>query len=219
MRLPFAEGESRRTAFYAVLLIVLIIGPTILGFTVASAGVSQPPDPNTAAPTASASSGTSEVSSDPQLVVTQVPVGDAPSTASEALTRQDDAVAGIPRLRYITPETGEVRLNNGDTIPLGDDIRMTLNVSPFPPDAFDVDVEIELTRDGQPITDASINTVWDMIVMGHGPFVSPIPHQNGGTYTVHYDMFMFGPWQLDTTLSIPGLDPIEFALSLYVWPA
>ena len=189
----------------------------LLGFAVASGAESRPPGPNTAtAP--QIDSITTGANTDDQQVISQVPVGDAPSTAEEALTRREDAVAGIPRIRYITPVTGEVRLNNGDVIPLGDDVQMAIQVSPFPPDAFEIGIEFTLTRNGEPITDAAIDTVWDMIVMGHGPFETRIPHISAGTYSVSYDFFMFGPWQLDTDIQIPGIDPIEFSISIYVWP-
>lgn len=217
MRLLAAEKGRLRTGSYGLLLLFALTLPTLLGFVVASAGESRPPSPDetTAAQNPSNDSG---VSTGEQQVVSQVPSGDAPSTAEEALTRRQDSVAGIPRIRYITPVTGGVRLNNGDVIPLGNDVLMTIQVSPFPPDTFDVGIELALTRNGDPITDAAIDTVWDMIVMGHGPFETRIPHVSGGTYSNSYDFFMFGPWQLDTELQIPGIDPIEFSISIYVWP-
>jgi hypothetical protein len=219
MRLSIAEGTTSRAAFFGTLFFALLVIPTTLGFAVASAGESRPPDPAQVQILDPPTAGNATTSgTDQQQVVSQVPIGDAPSTAQEALTRQQEDVAGIPRLRYITPATGEVRINNGDVIPLGNDVFMTVNVSPFPTDRFQVDVELTITRDDAPITDAVIDTNWDMIVMGHGPFASNIPHTSGGTYAVSYDFFMFGPWQIDTDLKIPGIDPIDFSISIYVWP-
>ena len=218
MSLPIAEGTTSNTALFGALFVALIVIPTALGFAVASAGESRPPDPAQVQILEPSTADSTTESTTQQQVVSQVPVGDAPSTAQEALTRQDENVAGIPRLRYITPATGEVRIDNGDAIPLGDDVLMTVNVSPFPTNTFKVDVELIITRDGVPVTDAVIDTVWDMIVMGHGPFLSTVPHASNGTYAVSYDFFMFGPWQIDTDLTIPGIDPIDFSISIYVWP-
>jgi hypothetical protein len=219
MRLSIAEGSTSRAAFFGALFIALLVIPTTLGFAVASAGDSRPPDPAQVQILEPPSAGDATTSAtDQQEVVSQVPIGDAPSTAQEALTRQDENVAGIPRLRYITPATGEVRIDNGDIVPLGNDVLMTVNVSPFPTDQFQVDIELIITHNDLPVTDAVIDTTWDMIVMGHGPFLSHIPHTSDGTYVVSYDFFMFGPWQIDTDLKIPGIDPIDFSLSIYVWP-
>ena len=217
MHLPVAEKDTLRTASYGLLLLLVLIVPTVLGFAVASADESRPPRTGEAMASQTPSVDSAAAPTE-QQVVSQVPVGDAPATAEEALTPQEDGIAGIPRLRYITPTTGETRLDNGDVIPLGDEVQMTIQISPFPPDAFDVEVDFSLTRNGEPITDAAIDTVWDMILMGHGPFETRIPHVADGTYSTSYDFFMFGPWQLDTKLQIPGTDPIEFAISIYVWP-
>jgi len=217
MNLPSWEKGTVRTGSYGLAFAFALILPMILGYAVASGGTTRPPRAGELT-TPQAASITTGADTDEQQVITGVPVGDAPSTAEEALTRRENAVAGIPRIRYITPETGEVRLNNGDVIPLGDDVQMTIQVSPFPPNTFKEEIEVTLTRNGEPITDAAIDTVWDMIVMGHGPFETRIPHVSDGTYATSYDFFMFGPWQLDTELQIPGIDPIEFSISIYVWP-
>lgn len=216
MHLPAWERSTVRTGSYGLALAFALTLPMLLGFAVASGGESRPPGPE--ATTTPWTPNVTDVNTGGQEVISQVPVGDAPSTAEEALTRREDAVAGIPRIRYITPATGEVRLNNGDVIPLGDDVQMTIQVSPFPPNTFKEEIEFTLTRNGEPITDAAIDTVWDMIVMGHGPFETRIPHISDGTYATSYDFFMFGPWQLDTDIQIPGIDPIEFSISIYVWP-
>jgi len=217
MHLPKWEKGTVRTGSYGLALAFALTLPMLLGFAVASGGESRPPSPDTTTTPRTNSVATS-INTNSQEVISQVPVGDAPSTAEEALTRRDDAVAGIPRIRYITPATGEVRLNNGDVISLGYDVQMTIQLSPFPPDTFKEELEVTLTRNGEPITDAAIDTVWDMIVMGHGPFETRIPHISDGVYATSYDFFMFGPWQLDTEIQIPGTDPIEFSISIYVWP-
>jgi len=217
MHLPAIREGALRTGNYGLLLAFALTLPIVVGFAVASGGESRPPGPD-ATTNPRTSSISADVTTKGQQVISQVPVGDAPSNAEEALTRREGPIAGIPRIRYITPVTGEVRLHNGDVIPLGHDVEMVIQVSPFPPNTFEVGIELTLTRHGKPISDAAIDTVWDMVVMGHGPFETQIPHVSDGTYVVSYDFFMFGPWQLDTELQIPGIDPIEFSISIYVWP-
>jgi len=218
MRLPIANKGTVRAAGYGILLALALIVPTFLGFAIASGAESSPPRPGEPTATPSGLALDSPPSTSQQQVVSEIPVGDAPSTAEEALTRQDNDVAGIPLLRYSTPATGEIRLENGDVIPLSDDVRLVINLSPYPPNTFDVAIDFSVTQNGEPITDAVIDTVWDMIVMGHGPFETQIPHVSDGTYSASYDFFMFGPWQLDVEIQIPGTDPIAFAISIYVWP-
>lgn len=217
MHLFGERGGTRRTVSYGLLGTLALLVPIVLGFAVASASESRPPQPGETVAT-QASSVDRVVDTTQQQVATQAPIGDAPSTAEEALTRQDEAVAGIPRLRYTTPATGEVRLNSGDVIPLGNDVVLTIEMTPFPPTTFDIELDLSLSQNGVPITDAVIDTQWDMIVMGHGPFETRIPHVTDGLYSTSYDFFMFGPWQLDTEIQISGADPLEFAISVYVWP-
>lgn len=217
MHLPTAARGPVRSAFYGALLVGLLLVPTLIGFAVADAGTTRPPDPATTTRPPTGSSGATAAAA-PQTAI-QAPAGDAPSSAEDALSRQDGDVAGIPRLRYISPETGEVRIDNGDSVPLGGGLELAVSIAPFPPSDFHVDVGMELTRDGRPVTDASIDTIWDMIFMNHGPFETEILHFGDGAYRASYDFFMFGPWQLDTTVRVPESDPIDFAVSVYVWPA
>lgn len=116
--------------------------------------------------------------------------------------------------------TGTRTISNGTVLSLGENLEMTLTVSPYPPTSFDVNVDLYLTDgSGSPVTNAKINVVWDMIVMWHGPFETGFVNQQDGHYTGSFDMFMFGPWEFVTNISVPGqtqLDPTTF--SIYLWP-
>lgn len=215
MPLP-AETDTRRPAVLGAVLVLLLVVPTMLGFTVADAGESQPP---TAEDEAAGPVGTRVLSEqDQQALVSDAPLANAPSSAEDALTRQGGNDLGFPRLQFLSDSTGEIRVENGGTVALPDGYAVTVHVDPFPPTSFDVDVMIEMTKDGQPITGATIDTVWDMTLMTHGPFTTPLATSGDGAYGTSYDFFMFGPWYVDTTVTTPGAEPVVFRLSIYVWP-
>lgn len=148
---------------------------------------------------------------------------EAPATASDSPSidflqpGQDQGDGG--RLKLATAN-GTRSIPNGTVLSLDGDLQMTLTVSPFPPTSFDVNVDMYLTDgSGSPVTNAEINVVWDMIVMWHGPFETGFVNQQNGHYTGSFDMFMFGPWEFVTNVSVPGqtqLEPTTF--SIYLWP-
>ncbi len=118
----------------------------------------------------------------------------------------------------MSDDTGAIRVENGGTVALADGYAVGVTVTPFPPTSFDIDVMLELTRDGAPIVGATVDTVWDMTLMTHGPFTTALGTAGDGAYGTSYDFFMFGPWYVDTTVTAPGAEPVEFRLSIYVWP-
>lgn len=141
-------------------------------------------------------------------------------TSSDFLTRAPSTnTDGPARLRFVGPEGVEV-LQNGETIAVGEDLFVTVSVSPYPPSDFNVDVDLHLTdATGTPVTDASVTSDWDMIFMFHGPFSSSFAHVGAGHYTASFDLFMFGPWEFVTDVNTPAHEePETLTLSIYVWP-
>jgi hypothetical protein len=218
MPLPAIDTASRRNLLLGGLLALLLVVPTALGFAVANAGESRPP---TAAEEASATTtprtGISDI--DQSELISDAPLANAPSTAADALTRTGEEALGLARITFDSDATGRLRVDNGGTVPLAGGYEVKVAISPYPPDRFDLFVHIELLRDGVPVTDATIDTVWDMTLMGHGPFETRLTPIGGGAYETNYAFFMFGPWAVDATATMPGVDPLEFRLSFYIWPA
>ncbi len=155
-------------------------------------------------------------------------------TAAETPARIDDAGSessissflqpaagqggGQVRIRYDTG-SGPVSIQNHAVIPLADGLRAEIALDPYPPNTFDVSVDLFLTTaDGEPVTESEVNVTWDMAVMWHGPFETRLNENRDGHYSATFDMFMFGPWQLDARLVIPGHDPQPLSLLIYVWP-
>jgi hypothetical protein len=126
---------------------------------------------------------------------------------------------GLDRLTYQIGDERVVIPNHG-TVPLSDDLVLEVSVSPYPPTSFDLDVEFVLrTVQGGPIADATIDAIWDMTIMHHGPFEAQFKSVGDGRYAAFFDLFMVGPWGLDINLSVPGYqNPDGVTVIIYVWP-
>jgi hypothetical protein len=125
---------------------------------------------------------------------------------------------GVPRIR-VRMGGGLTSLQNGGDIAISEAVRMGVTVDPYPPTTFDIDIDLDLTTtDGAPIADASVAIVWDMVIMGHGPFRTEFANTGGGHYQAHLDLFMFGPWELETEIDSSYDIPDDLSISLYVWP-
>jgi hypothetical protein len=127
--------------------------------------------------------------------------------------------AGPVRIKYEGPD-GIESVANGGLVPLGNDLQLGVSVSPYPPTSFDLDVDLYLTTtEGEPVIDAEVIAVWDMIVMYHGPFETRFTNLGNGHYAAPFEFFMFGPWELATHVTSPSHgSPETIALSIYVWP-
>lgn len=127
--------------------------------------------------------------------------------------------SGPVRIKYEGPN-GTESVANGGLVPLGDNLQLGVSVNPYPPTSFDVDVDLHLTTvDGEPVADADVLAVWDMVVMYHGPFETNFVNLGNGHYAAPFEFFMFGPWELMTHISSPTHgSPEQIALSIYVWP-
>ena len=215
--MPSPANDTRRTPLLAVLLAALVLVPTVLGFAVAAAGESRPP---TAEEDASGPPGTRVLSEQDQSeLVSRAPLANAPTSAEDALTRQGGEALGIPRITFVSEDTGSLRVENGGTVALADGYSVGVTIDPYPPATFALDVDLELSRDGEPLTGAVVETEWDMTLMAHGPFYTTLDTAGDGAFTSSFDFFMFGPWYVDATVTAPGIEPFEFRLSIYVWPA
>lgn len=142
------------------------------------------------------------------------------SSSGDFLERDAAAeLRGLDRLTYRIGDETVVIPNNG-TIPLSDELLLLVEVSPYPPTSFDLDVRFFLvTVEGEPIADAQITTTWDMTVMHHGPFETQFTNTGGGNYAAFFDLFMVGPWGLDVAITVPTYDDIDsVSLIIYVWP-
>lgn len=213
MSLPGTERSTVRDVLFGVTLVILLVVPVVLGFRISAAATTAPPAPGEVVELSGGEEAATAAAA--AQVVEDRSLGDAPSSTEDALTR-GPADSGLPRLTFII-DGDSFAIDSGDTVPIGDGYAVRVSIDPFPPARFDVVVEFEITRDGVPVGDATIDTVWDMTFMRHGPFDTRLAPAGGGVYGADYEFFMFGPWQLDTVLTTPDTRH-EFAVSVYVWP-
>jgi hypothetical protein len=208
-------GSRRRTAALAATAVVAIIAPVGLGLRLA------------AADEITFRSGMQEpivVVTTPDGSVTELPevvaggTGQEPVTIEDALTPRS-AEEAESRITWLRPDGLGVPVVNGGSIDLGYGIVTTISVDPYPPVNFDpMTVNFALTKDGAPLAGATMTVSYDMRFMAHGPFFLDLGSGAAGTFTSTYSFFMFGPWQIDATVVAPGSAPIEFSISIYVWP-
>jgi len=123
------------------------------------------------------------------------------------------------RIAYETEGRPEI-IDNGGTIPVADDLQMTMTVSPYPPTTFDLEVDLFMkTAAGEPVSDVSVVASWDMMVMEHGPYETPFTNLGNGHYVTSFDFFMFGPWRMTFEVtSIADGRSETVNLSIYLWP-
>lgn len=218
MPLPVTDPASRRNLMLALLLATLLVVPTVLGFAVAGAGESRPPSASDP-PAGSTITRDAIPLVDQSELISEAPLANAPSSATDALTRQGEEALGIPRITFISDATGSIRVENGGAVALADGYAIAVTIDPYPPDSFDLAVRLEVLQNGIAVPGARIDTRWDMTLMTHGPFETVFPVAADGVFEHAFDFFMFGPWYVDTTVFVPEHDPLEFRLSIYVWPA
>jgi hypothetical protein len=208
-------GSRRRLAALAAAAIVTITVPVGLGLRLAAADA------------ITYTSGTQEpvvIVTNPDGTSATLPevveggTGQEPVTIEDALTRRSDEEIET-RITWLRPDGLGVGVVNGGAIDLGSGYAVTVTVTPYPPVNFDpMTVDFAMTHDGATVEGAAMTVSYDMRFMAHGPFPLDLGNGTVGTFTSTYNFFMFGPWQIDATVTLPGSEPIQFSISIYVWP-
>lgn len=188
---------------------------------------SEPASPG-ASPAATAESGIHT------SVVVEIPLPaatTAPTPAAASVT-QDAAETPEPTLGAHVPaesiDTEDKRLNvtvggkttyirNGGRVELGDGLAVEVYLDPYPPTTLHAVLDLYLTRDGEPVDDASIDVEFDMLSMAHGPFVATAKKIGGGHHLTTLDYIMFGAWDQFVTVR-RDLERIRFPLVIVAYP-
>ena len=142
------------------------------------------------------------------------------SSTSQSLNIADDTEElAYSRIKVLI-DNSPVPVTNGGLIPNGEDMKVEIFISPYPPTGFNVDVDFYITTaDDEPIVDAEIFVEYDMMFMLHGPFFTSPKSLNNGHYISSYDFYMYGPWVLETFITAPSyVSSSEIPISIYVWP-
>jgi len=207
------EFRLRRTTGLAVVALFLLITPVAVAGQLSGSTTVDLPDLTIT----TVATGVTDPSGQPVVVVEQGGTSGEPTSPEDALTpaRTDDD--GPRRLSYLVGD-GWMPMDNGGAVPLDNGLEITVTLTPYPPIDFAARADFLLTRGGVPVTDAEISLVYDMFIMGHGPFEAVAENVGDGHYRSDFDFFMFGPWELIPTVRVPGVPSTEFTLSLYIWP-
>ncbi|MDP2660022.1 MAG: FixH family protein [Dehalococcoidia bacterium] len=110
-----------------------------------------------------------------------------------------------------------VFVKNGGTVSLGNGLSLELFLSPYPPTKLRAVLDLYVTRDGKPVTDASGEITYDMKGMSHGPFVSVAANRGDGHYLFSLDYGMFSAWEHNLVLDL-GKDRYELGAGMMVFP-
>lgn len=193
----------------------VVVATAVAAAILAAACGSAPAAPSDAPETTSPSSETPSAQ-----VVTDTPANSSQPTAGPGADQ-----AYVPERSIDTEEkrlnvtlNGEtVYIRNGSQVFLGDGLAVEIFVDPYPPSTLRTWVDLYLTRDGEPVTDASMGIEYDMLAMVHGPFSGVAEKLGGGHYLFTLDYIMFGPWDQAVTIRI-GLERIRFPIVLVAYP-
>jgi len=111
----------------------------------------------------------------------------------------------------------QIFIRNGGEVRLGEDTAIEVFVDPYPPSTLTSWLDIYLTRDGEPVADASMGIEYDMLAMAHGPFWDEADNIGGGHYLFSLQYIMYGAWDQMITVRI-GLERHRFPVVLVAYP-
>ena len=141
---------------------------------------------------------------------TAAPPTDGPHVPPESIDTEDKRLS-------VTVGGETVFIRNGGRVELGDDVAVEIYLDPYPPTTLHSVVDLYLTRDGEPVTDASIDVEFDMLAMVHGPFVATAKKIGAGHHLATLDYIMFGAWDQFVTIR-QGLERVRFPVVIVAYP-
>lgn len=97
-----------------------------------------------------------------------------------------------------------VPLRNGDLVKLKGGLDAGVFVDPFPPSAARSLLDLHLLKEGQPVPDAEVNMVNDMVSMAHGAFKADGKSAGDGHYHFSLKYPMVGVWRQRITIRAAG---------------
>jgi len=207
------EFRLRRTVGLTIVALFLLVTPVAVARQLSSHAALDVPDLTVT----TLATGSTDAAGQPVVIVEQGGSGGEPTSPEDALTPARNHGEGPRRIKYLVGD-GWVPIDNGGAVPLDNGMEVVVTLTPYPPIDFAAQADFFLTSGGVPVTDAEISLVYDMFIMGHGPFTTVAESAGGGHYRSDFDFFMFGPWELIQTVQLPDVPSTEFTLSLYIWP-
>lgn len=135
-----------------------------------------------------------------------------PATSASASKGKAFPVLGVE----IAGETTSIR--NGQRLSLGDGLFGEVLTVPFPPTP-ETELHLFLLAGEKPVKGAEITVIYDMVDMDHGAKDRQIGREvEEGHYAVPLDLFMYGDWAADVTISHPRVDAtLRVLLGVLPW--
>lgn len=198
---------------------VVAVAVAILAIACGGAPDAEPKDPSGPTPTAIAGDPSPAATSAPSAATgqsTAAPLLPSGSAANEPYVPEDSVDTQDKRLN-VTVGGKTVYIRNGGQVVLGDGLAVEIFADPYPPATLTSFLDFYLTRDGEPVTDASMGIEYDMLAMVHGPFNSVADNIGGGHYLFKLNYIMFGAWDQTVTVRI-DLERIKLPVVLVAYP-
>lgn len=127
-----------------------------------------------------------------------------------------DAERNLLQIKNRESDGGRVSMKNGGAVRLREGLVMEIFVDPFPTNSLMAWIDIYLHDGaGSEFPDANVIISYDMLSMGHGPFLSTAEKSPGGHYTFRLDYLMFGSWTHHLEIHDPETDD-EYRLEVIV---
>jgi hypothetical protein len=150
------------------------------------------------------------------------PTTEASNTPAVEVTRSDTdpwvpAESRADKSSRINVLDDQIFIRNGGEVRLGEDTAIEVFVDPYPPSTLTSWLDIYLTREGEPVADASMGIEYDMLAMAHGPFWDEADNIGGGHYLFSLQYIMYGAWDQMITVRI-GLERHRFPIVLVAYP-
>jgi hypothetical protein len=186
--------------------LAIILGvPGLLVMAAACSSAATPASPTVAAPSDAQPAETSAIAASVPAASasTAVPaVAASPQPEHEGPWVPEWSVADSSSRVNVLDE--QIFIRNGGQVMLEDGLAVELFLDPYPPTTLRSWLDFYLTKEGEPVTDASMGIEYDMFSMYHGPFWGEAEKLGGGHYLFTLDYFMYGAWDQLVTVRYGG---------------
>ncbi len=193
-------------------LLLAAFALTACGRTVAPAQVptSPPPEAAVAPVPGTPPRALSEPTTAPGAFDFLKPADDQPGVTASSLAGDKGTLAVIVDNEWVF-------IKNGGKVNLEQGLSVELFLDPYPPTKLRAWLDLYLTRDGEPVTDAEAGITYDMLGMFHGPFDFAAENLGGGHYLFTIDYIMFGAWEHQMVVYMPE-DYYELLVGVIAFP-
>lgn len=137
-------------------------------------------------------------------------------TEPDVLVSSVDTERSLLQIKYEGSGGDRVPMKNGGTVRLREGLVAEIFVDPFPTNSLTAWIDVYLhTGAGSDFQGANVVISYDMLAMGHGPFLGSADKNPNGHYTFRLDYVMFGSWTHHLAIQDPETND-EYRLEIIV---